>query len=71
MPLKKEARDLLNNRFFHLLKEEFETEYFERWAEAETVAGREDIYLEYKAFKVFIARIEHEADSFEPPKEVA
>lgn len=71
MPLKKEANDLLNNRFFQLLKQEFEAEYFERWTNENTVAGREDIYLEYKAFSAVVARVEHEAEKYEPPREVA
>ncbi len=68
MPLKKEANDLLNNRFFQLLKSEFEADYFERWLDENTVEGREDIWRELTAYKAIVARIEHEAERYEPVK---
>ena len=60
MPMKKEAINLINNRFFQLLKQETEAEHFERWQGALTVAEREDIYLEVKVFNSLIERIEHD-----------
>ncbi len=68
MPMKKEATALINNRFFQLLKQEFEAEYFEKWQNSLTVAEREDIYNEAKVFEKLIERIEHEAEIYEPPK---
>ncbi len=71
MPLKKEANQLLNNRFFKLLQDEFERDYFESWTCEDSVEGRELIYQEYKAFQGVIARIEHKAEKYEPPREAA
>jgi hypothetical protein len=67
MPLKQEAQQLLNNRFWQLIKSEFEAEYFDRWLNALTVQEREDIHLETKVFKDLISRIETEAEQYEPP----
>ena len=68
MPLKQEATDLLNNRFFQLVKSEIEAEYFEKWQAAETVEDREIIYTDCKAYQTLIERIEHEAGHYEPPE---
>ena len=68
MPMKKEAIDLLNNRFFQLIKRELESEYYEQWQKADTVAFREDLFLSVNAFNLLIERIEHEAETYEPPK---
>ncbi len=67
MPLKREATQLLNNRFFLMLRSEVEAEQFEAWQNAGTVEDRESIYLESKVLKSLIERIEHEAQSYEPP----
>jgi len=68
MPMKKEATALINNRFFQLLKQELDADYFEKWQEASSLVEREDIYLESKVFRRLIERIEHEAEMYEPPK---
>ena len=68
MPMKKEAIDLLNNRFFQMIKRELESEYYEQWQAADTVAEREDLFMAVNAFNQLIERIEHEAETYEPPK---
>lgn len=68
MPLKQEAIALINNRFWHLIKCELEDEYYEKWQAAASVAEREGLFQECKVFKMLMDRIEHEAETYEPPQ---
>lgn len=68
MPLKREATELLNNRFWQLIKQEIEAEYFEEWQQAATVFEREDLHVKCSALLDLVDRIENEADRYDPPK---